>query len=95
MLVTIDGHKPGYSVGATLNELAWSMRELGAVEALNLDGGGSTTMWLRGRTVGRPSDGKERWVSTALLVLPRNDVAAADGPSLANMNRAFAMLAGN
>lgn len=91
LLVTVDGHKPGYSVGATLTELAWTMREMGAVEALNLDGGGSTTMWLRGRTLGRPSDGKERWVSTALLVKPRTDVAADPAPGL---ERTFASLLG-
>ena len=89
LLVTIDGRRPGYSVGATLSELAWAMREMGAVEALNLDGGGSTTMWLRGRTLGRPSDGRERWVSTALLVLPRSgDVAAAP----ASLDHLFASL---
>lgn len=71
VLVTIDGRRPGYSVGATLPELAKVMQELGAAEAINLDGGGSTTMWLRGRTVNLPSDGRERPVSTALVVLPR------------------------
>lgn len=77
MLVTIDGRRPGYSVGATLSELAYTMKELGAVDALNLDGGGSTTMVVRNRVINRPSDGWERPVSTALLVLPRNDKQAA------------------
>ena len=85
LLVTIDGRRPGYSVGATLTELAWAMREMGAIEALNLDGGGSTTMWLRGRTLGVPSDGKERWVSTALLVKPRSKVASASPLALEHM----------
>ena len=69
--MTVDGRRPGYSVGATLPELAKVMLELGAAEAINLDGGGSTTMWLRGRTVNLPSDGRERPVSTSLVVLPR------------------------
>ncbi|MFP5502504.1 MAG: phosphodiester glycosidase family protein, partial [Candidatus Sericytochromatia bacterium] len=77
MLVTIDGRRPGYSVGATLSELAYTMKELGAVEALNLDGGGSTTMVVRNKVINRPSDGWERPVSTALLVLPRHDQQAA------------------
>lgn len=77
MLVTIDGRKPGYSMGATLKELAYTMKELGAVEALNLDGGGSTTMWIKGKTVNKPSDGYERRVSTALLVLPRDRQVAS------------------
>jgi exopolysaccharide biosynthesis protein len=72
MLVTVDGRKPGYSMGATLKEMAYTMKELGAVEAMNLDGGGSTTMWVKGKTVNRPSDGFERRVATALLVLPRD-----------------------
>lgn len=76
LLVTIDGRQPGYSMGATLTELAWTMKDLGAVDALNLDGGGSTTMWLKGHTLNRPSDGRERPISTALLVLPRPQQAA-------------------
>ncbi|MGI6751237.1 MAG: S-layer homology domain-containing protein [Anaerovoracaceae bacterium] len=41
---TIDGRQAGYSVGATMNELASRLRELGCTEAINLDGGGSTTL---------------------------------------------------
>jgi exopolysaccharide biosynthesis protein len=47
------------------------MRSLGARDALNLDGGGSTAMAVRGRRVNLPSDpGGERPVSDAILVLP-------------------------
>jgi exopolysaccharide biosynthesis protein len=54
----------------TLAELADLMRELGARDALNLDGGGSTTLVLGGRVVNRPTDGAgERPVTNALLVL--------------------------
>lgn len=77
MLVTIDGHRPGYSVGATLTELGNTMKGLGVVEAMNLDGGGSTTMWVKGRVANRPSDGRERAVSNALLVLPRDRQVAS------------------
>ena len=77
MLVTIDGHRPGYSVGATLTELGNTMKGLGVVEAMNLDGGGSTTMWVKGRVANRPSDGFERSVSNALLVLPRDRQVAS------------------
>lgn len=77
MLVAIDGRRAGYSVGATLHELAATMKELGAVDALNLDGGGSTTMWMRGRVINRPTDGIERPVSNALLVLPREQQTAS------------------
>ncbi len=44
LLVTVDGRQPGVSEGMPLNELAELMIELGAVQALNLDGGGSTTL---------------------------------------------------
>jgi len=71
LLVTVDGRAPGWSVGVTLAEAARVMRSLGAREALNLDGGGSSAMAVRGRTVSRPSDRTgERAVSDALVVLP-------------------------
>jgi exopolysaccharide biosynthesis protein len=49
------------------------MRKLGAVDALNLDGGGSSTMVVKGDVVNRPSDGQQRRVTTAVLVLPGKD----------------------
>jgi Phosphodiester glycosidase len=70
LLVTVDGRRPGWSAGVTLAEAARVMRSLGAREALNLDGGGSTAMAVRGRTVSLPSDPTgERPVSDALVVL--------------------------
>lgn len=44
--VVVDGRQPGYSEGMTLPELAALLAELGATDAINLDGGGSTTMAL-------------------------------------------------
>jgi hypothetical protein len=73
LFVTVDGRRPGYSVGMTLPRFAQLFKSLGADSALNLDGGGSTTMWVRGDVKNRPSDGAERAVTTALLVLPRGD----------------------
>ncbi|MGH2700734.1 MAG: phosphodiester glycosidase family protein [Actinomycetota bacterium] len=73
-LVTVDGRQRGYSVGMSLGQLTGFLkRRLGATGALNLDGGGSTTMVVRGRVRGRPSDGSERHVSSALVILPRRD----------------------
>jgi large repetitive protein len=70
LLVVVDGRRPEYSDGMTLAELADLMRELGARDALNLDGGGSTTLVLGGRVVNRPTDAAgERPVTNALLVL--------------------------
>jgi Phosphodiester glycosidase len=71
LLVTVDGRRPGWSAGLTLSEAARVMRSLGARDALNLDGGGSTAMAVRGRVVNLPSDpAGERPVSDALMVLP-------------------------
>ena len=75
-LVTVDGRQPQLSVGMTLEELRALAHRLGLVNALNLDGGGSTTMSVRegGRTtvVNSPSDlAGPRKVSDALIVMPR------------------------
>ncbi|MGH2737032.1 MAG: phosphodiester glycosidase family protein [Actinomycetota bacterium] len=71
LLVAVDGRRPRYSVGMRLREFARFFRTQGATWALNLDGGGSTTMIVRGRVINRPSDGPERPVSSALLVVGR------------------------
>lgn len=55
-LVTVDGRQPGVGEGMTLRELADLMISLGATEAINLDGGGSTTFVARGSVLNRPSD---------------------------------------
>lgn len=65
-LLTVDGRQPAFATGVGLDELAEMMVELGAYNALNLDGGGSTTMVARkpgGTSVeveNSPSDGAER-----------------------------------
>jgi phosphodiester glycosidase len=70
LLVTVDGRRPGWSAGVTMAEAAAVMRSLGARDAMSFDSGGSTTMVIRGRVVNRPSDGRERGVSDAVLVRP-------------------------
>ena len=71
-MVVIDGRSL-MSGGATIVGLARTMRTLGAVEALNLDGGGSSTMVVNGQVLNNPSDGRERSVTSALVVLPSPD----------------------
>jgi exopolysaccharide biosynthesis protein len=72
LLVTVDGRQPGESIGMSLTMLADLLIEFSAVEAINLDGGGSTTMVIRNRLVNKPSDATgERPVSDAILVFPR------------------------
>ena len=71
-LVTIDGRNPSRSLGMSFTELQGLSRRLGLRSALNLDGGGSTTMWVAGRIENHPSDPEgPRKVSDAILVVPR------------------------
>lgn len=68
-LVTVDGRSESAS-GVSLVELAGIMLDLGAYEAMNFDGGGSTTMVVNGKLVSSPSDkGGERAVGSGLLVV--------------------------
>lgn len=69
ILLVVDGRQGFYSSGLTLRELAATMQKFGAVDALNLDGGGSTAMTVRGQVINRPSDGEERSVASVLLVM--------------------------
>lgn len=67
ILAVVDGRQPGVSVGMSFPELAGFMRGLGCQEALNLDGGGSSTLWMNGRVLNTPSDGHERSVANGLV----------------------------
>lgn len=69
ILFTVDGRRPGWSVGMTFDELATALRDLGCTEAMNLDGGGSTTVWVRGEVKNRPSDGSLRNVANCLVAM--------------------------
>jgi hypothetical protein len=69
ILLTVDGRSEN-SGGVTLVDLARLMRRLGAWQAMNFDGGGSTTMVIDGAVVNAPSDKTgEREVGNALLVV--------------------------
>jgi len=83
LLLTVDGRSfQGY--GMTIPEIAELLNNLGAEYALNFDGGGSTTMWIKGKTdnsiVNYPSDNLEfdrlgeRKVSNALLLIADQEV---------------------
>jgi len=76
--VAADGRKEGVP-GMTLPELAAFLREeLGACAAMNLDGGGSTAMWVDDEIVNRPSDGPERKVGNHLAVVAARDYRGCD-----------------
>ncbi|HEX8699354.1 MAG TPA: phosphodiester glycosidase family protein [Myxococcaceae bacterium] len=71
LLVVVDGRQPGYSIGASFEESALLMQSLGAREAVNLDGGGSSALTVSGELLTRPSDATgERPLGDAILVLP-------------------------
>lgn len=76
--VATDGRREGVP-GLTLPELAKFLRdELDACEALNLDGGGSTAMWVTDKIVNQPSDGQERKVGNHLAVVAAADYEGCD-----------------
>ncbi len=69
-LAVVDGRQPPFSDGMTLPELADLFEALGATEAINLDGGGSSVMVVGGTAMNRPSDlAGERPVVNALALL--------------------------
>jgi hypothetical protein len=71
-LVTVDGRQKE-SVGMTLEELGKHLAAIGCSEAMNLDGGGSATLWADGRIRNHPSDGSERPIANALVIVrPEN-----------------------
>jgi exopolysaccharide biosynthesis protein len=68
VVVLVDGRRLGWSVGMTTDQLARLMRRLGAVEAINLDGGASSQLIVDGRTVNRVAPGARRAVVSALSI---------------------------
>ncbi len=80
VLAVVDGRAPT-RIGMTCDELTALMQELGAHDAMNLDGGGSSTMWLSGSVINMPSDaGGERTVGNHLAVFAVGSGAAASCP---------------
>ncbi|TNF32075.1 MAG: hypothetical protein EP329_11250, partial [Deltaproteobacteria bacterium] len=72
-LMVIDGRSTS-SIGVTLAELATQMKSIGAYDAVNLDGGGSSAMWVSGvGVVNTPSDGSQRVVSNHLAIFADGD----------------------
>ncbi|MCI9113839.1 MAG: surface layer protein [Oscillibacter sp.] len=75
---TIDGRKSGHSIGATMDQVARRLIELGCVTALGLDGGGSTTLAVTKPTdtaaerINQPSDRVERSVSNQIFLVASN-----------------------
>lgn len=81
LFVTVDGRHPGYAGGMNLIELRHFLQQLGCTDAINLDGGGSTTLWAKGFSTNGvanyPCDNRkfdhdgERKVANAVVVMKR------------------------
>lgn len=73
LLYTIDGRRPGHSVGASVQQVAARLLELGCVDAVLFDGGGSTTFGVTDAIASgfslqnKPSEGSQRAVTNALF----------------------------
>lgn len=67
-LVVADGRQPKYSTGLTLYELASILLGLGATDAINLDGGSSSTFVVDGEVINKPSGQQERDVLNAIFI---------------------------
>ena len=70
LLTVVDGRRRGWSAGMTLIAFARLMRRVGAVEALNMDGGGSSQLVVSGQVVNRPSERPLRAVPSGWVVRP-------------------------
>ena len=79
LFLIIEGRLPGYSVGATMNDVIDVLLRYKAYNAANLDGGASSTMSIEGKLWNRPSAGAEyggRTVSNAWIVTNKNNKPA-------------------
>lgn len=71
ILVAVDGRE-GSSIGMTLNELAKFMQSIGCIGAINLDGGGSTVMYVNGSIVNQPQQKGGIPLSNAIVLAKTN-----------------------
>jgi hypothetical protein len=71
IMFTVDGHQSNWSLGLSIPEVAETMISLGCVEAMGLDGGGATTIIAADSLLNKPSDGSQRQVANALVVMPK------------------------
>ncbi|MEW6236885.1 MAG: phosphodiester glycosidase family protein [Candidatus Omnitrophota bacterium] len=78
LMVVVDGRQPDWSAGVTLGELTDMLADIGASDAMNLDGGGSSVMVVNNKLMNRPSDfalpgspGKERAVANVVALFKK------------------------
>lgn len=94
-LTVIDGRQK-MSDGATLDETAKIMLKLGCIDAINLDGGGSSSVNILGVTLNRPSDGKERPVANGVVLMGPKPEGTANplklkSPAKVTLGQAFTL----
>lgn len=70
LLIVIDGRRKGWSGGVTLEEAQRKLLEFHVQDAYNLDGGGSSVFYYKGKVLNRPSDGRERPVISNIVIMP-------------------------
>lgn len=70
IIIVIQGRSPGIAEGATLEQEAKMLVDLGCIEGLNLDGGGSSCMLINGKETVTPSDkGVQRPVPAVFIIV--------------------------
>lgn len=76
LMLIVDGRQVGHSIGATVNDLAEIMLRHKAYQAMNLDGGSSSIMNYRGKTINKPSSKNSlgRYLPNAFIVKFASDV---------------------
>ena len=71
ILMVIEGRFPGKAEGATLTQEAQMLQQVGCIEALNLDGGGSSTLLVNGKQTITPSDREGQRPVPAVVVVKK------------------------
>jgi len=71
--VEVDGRQKDLSMGITLADLSAYLVKIGCTEAMNLDGGGSSTIWLNGKVMNSPCFGYLRNTATALVMVSKEN----------------------
>ncbi len=70
-LVVVDGRQRGVSIGMTYPQIAALAKEYRCTEAIELDGGGSSTLWAMGKVLNSPCEGKPRAIANGLILFRR------------------------
>ena len=81
ILFVTDGRQPLWSMGMSLDEMTQTLRDLGCDNALNLDGGGSTSFVVNGTLLNVPSDGSERAVTSIFAIVPSDNLRVLAPPA--------------